>query len=143
MGSKFFDYSKYYYIAKYKLQIGEVRYALFEKDVPEEHCMDLIEEKPVELLQITYIEDTFKDLEPDNYEDGCSIADSFVLDAINSGIKEGAVVSFDGYEGSRNFYKVYPKDEIPYTEEKLKVVNLKEWHKTHIEYLDSFAPPYC
>ena len=64
------------------------------------------------------------------------------MEAINKGIKEGAVVSFDGYEDSRHFYKVYPKEQLPDTDNELKVVNLEEWHKAHIEWLDSFAPSY-
>lgn len=144
MKNKIFGFDDYYYIVNYKLKNGEARQALFKENVPEEYCMKLIEgsEDGIESINFTYIEDTLKDLEPDNYPDGCTIADEAVLEAINNGIKEGAVVSFGGYEDSRHFYKVYQKGQLPDTDNELKVVNLEEWHKAHIEWLDSFAPPY-
>ena len=144
MNNKIFGFGDYYYIANYKLKNGEARQALFKEDVPEEYCMELIDgsEDGIESISFTYMEDTLKDLEPDNYPDGCTIADEAVLEAINNGIKEGAVVSFDGYQDSRHFYRVYPKGQLPDTDNELKVVNLEEWHKAHIEWLDSFAPSY-
>ena len=144
MNNKIFDFGDYHYIANYKLKEGKACQALFKENVPEEYCMELIEgsEDGAEFIGFTYMEDTLKDIEPDNYEDGCTVADSFVLDAINNGIQEGAVVSFDGYEDCRHFYKVYPKGQLPDTDNELKVVNLEEWHKAHIEWIDSFGPPY-
>lgn len=144
MDTKIFDYGEYYYIVKYKLQTGEIRYAMFKEDAPEEYCLELITDisGPIESFEFIYVEDTLKDLAPDNYEDGCDIADIFVVEAINNGIKEGAVVSFGEYEGSRKFYKVYLKGELPDTDEKLTVVNLEEWHKAHMEWFDSFNPTY-
>lgn len=105
-------------------------------DAIEKNCTQF--KVPIKVLKIDMVEDIIYDIKPEDIPNGACEAKDAVLEALDKGIKRGAVAGFGPYNDCHMFYKVYvePKDG-------LEAVDLEKWIKEYEDNIDSYNPPYC